>query len=220
VNRRAPLIAGAVFVVVAVLVVVFLLMPKMGDVGEAEERLREAEEQELVLEAELAQLQEAAEAAEDVRRELAEFRRAVPPVADLPGLINQLQTAADISNVDFFAISPTDPVVTPDGRASQIPATIQVIGGFFPVDEFLFRLETLPRAAKVTSITVTEGPDQLPQLDVSLATAFFTTDLDAGPGAPVPAAPGTETTTEATPSPEASPAVEGSPAAATSPEAP
>jgi Tfp pilus assembly protein PilO len=214
VNRRAPLIAGAVFAVLAVLVVVFLLMPKLGDVSDAQERLQEEEEQELVLEAELAQLREAAEEAEDVRRELAEFRRAVPPVADLPGLINQLQTAADISGVDFFAISPSVPVVTPDSRATQIPATIQVIGGFFPVDEFLFRLETLPRAAKVTSITVTEGPDQLPQLDVSVETSFYTTDLDAGPGAPPPAAPGTET--EA--SPEASPGTEESPGVSPSPE--
>lgn len=221
-NRRAPVIAGAVFAVLAVVVVVFLLMPQLGDVSDAQERLQEAEEQELVLEAELAQLREAAEEAEDVRRELAEFRRAVPPVADLPGLINQLQTAADISGVDFFAISPSDPVVTPDSRATQVPATIQVIGGFFPVDEFLFRLETLPRAAKVTSITVTEGPDQLPHLDVSLETLFYTTDLDAGPGAPPPAAPGTET--EESPSPEESPGTEESPGAspspATSPEAP
>jgi hypothetical protein len=140
-------------------------------------------------------------------------------VADLPGLINQLQTAADISRVDFFAISPQPPAVTPDGRASQIPTTIQVIGGFFPVDEFLFRLETLPRAAKVNNISVTAGPAGLPQLDVSLETSFYTTDLQAGPGAALAAA-GTETTTEASPSPETSPAAEESPAPATSPEAP
>ncbi|HEV3475599.1 MAG TPA: type 4a pilus biogenesis protein PilO [Actinomycetota bacterium] len=211
-NRRAPVIAGIVFALVAILAVVFLVLPKRGDVSEAEERLQEAEEQELVLEAQLAQLREAAEEAEDVRRELAQFRRAVPPVADLPGLINQLQTAADISGVDFFAISPSDPVVTPDGRATQIPATIEVIGGFFPVDEFLSRLESLPRAAKVGAITVAEGPNRFPQLDVTLETLFYTTDLDAGPGAPPPAAPGTETAPEASPSPGASPE------AATTPE--
>jgi Tfp pilus assembly protein PilO len=217
VNRRAPVIAGVVFVVLAVLAVVFLLMPKIGDVGRAEERLQEAREEELVLEAELAGLRAAADEAEDVRRELAEFRRAVPPVADLPGLINQLQTAADISGVDFFAISPGAPAVTSDSRASQIPATIQVIGGFFPVDEFLFRLETLPRATKVNSVTVNAGPDGLPQLDVNLETVFYTTDLNAGPGAPPAAAAGTEVGAEASPSPEASPGTESATGTSPSP---
>jgi Tfp pilus assembly protein PilO len=232
VNRRAPLIAGVVFIVLSILVVVFVLMPKITEIGEAEERLQEAEEQELVLETELSRLREAAEEAEDVRRELAEFRRSVPPVADLPGLINQLQTAADISGVDFFAISPGDPVPTTDGRASQIPASIEVIGSFFPVDEFLSRLESLPRAAKVTTIDVTVGATavegtetsagssvcQANCLDVTLATLFYTTDLDAGPGAPVPAAPGTEETItegETATTPEASPAPGETPAATT-----
>jgi Tfp pilus assembly protein PilO len=218
VNRRAPLIVAAVFVVLAILAVMFLLMPKLGDVEEARERLQETQEQELVLETELARLREAAEEAEDVRRELADFRRAVPPVADLPGLINQLQTAADISGVEFFAISPGDPVPTPDGRATQVPASIEVIGGFFPVDEFLSRLESLPRAAKVTQIDVEEGPGSLPQIDVTLQTLFYTTDLDAGPGATPPAAPGTETeTTEASPSPEPSPVAGETPATTETP---
>ncbi|MGH2709592.1 MAG: hypothetical protein ACRDH9_00095, partial [Actinomycetota bacterium] len=70
-------------------------------------------------------------------------------------------------------------------------------------DEFLFRLETLPRSSKVVTITVAEGTQGLPQIDVQLDVRFYTTDLEAGPGAPVPIAP---TEPEATPSPEASPA--------------
>lgn len=222
-NRRAPLIAGIIILLVAILAVFFLVLPKISDVGEAEDRLEQAEQDEVALQTELSRLQEAAENAPQLRRELARFRRAVPPVADLPGLINQLQTAADTSGVDFFSIAPGTPAVAPQGGAAEIPASIQVIGGFFPVDEFLFRLETLQRASKVPAITVTEGPDGLPQVQIQLEVRFFTTDTAAGPGAAVPGpepSPSPTASPGATPSPGASPTTPaGTPAAVETPGA-
>jgi hypothetical protein len=103
----------------------------------------------------------------------------------------------------------------PAGSAAEVPAQIQVVGGFFPVDEFLFRLETLQRASKVTTVAVSEGPEGLPQLQVTLDARFYTTDIDAGPGAAPPAPSGGEETATASPSPAASPAPGTSPAAGT-----
>lgn len=201
-NRRAPLIAGAVALVVILLAFFLLVFPKFGQIGEAEDELDAARAEEAALESELARLRAAEEDLPRLRRQLARFRRAVPPLADLPGVINELQSAADVAGVDFFAISPQEPVAVPEGQAAVIPAQVQVMGTFFPVDEFLFRLETLRRAAKVTTIAMVEGPDGLPQVDVTMEVTFFTTDTDAGPGAPVETAvPGPETT----PSPGASP---------------
>ncbi len=214
-SRRAPLIVGIVFGVLAILVVIFLVLPKLGDIDEAERRLEDARAQELTLQAELSRLQEAEEDAGQLRRELARFRRAVPPVADLPGLINQLQTAADVAGVDFFSIQPGQPAPAANGQATEIPATIQVIGGFFPVDSFLAGLETLPRSSKAATITVAAGPDNLPQIDVRLDVRFYTTDLEAGPGAPPPTAPGTQTGPAPSPSPTASPGAEESPTTTT-----
>ena len=214
-NRRTPLIAIAIFLVLAILMVVFLVLPKMSDVGEAEDTLAEAESQEIVLQAELGRLRESAEEAARLRAELARARRAVPPVADLPGLINELQTTADVAGVDFFSIAPGAPLVAQGASATEIPAQIQVIGGFFAIDEFLFRLETMPRASKVVTITVAEGATGLPEIDVSLDVRFYTTDLEAGPGAPVPLAPSPEAVPS--PSPGASPAPGETPATIPSP---
>jgi Tfp pilus assembly protein PilO len=196
-------VAG-VFLVLVVLLLVFLVMPKMGDVEEAEERLAGTEAQQLSLQTELGRLRESEEDAGRLRSELARARRAVPPVADLPGLINELQTAADVAGVDFFSIAPGGPLPAVGATATEISAQIQVIGGFFPVDEFLFRLETLPRASKVVTITVAPGVDGLPQIDVQMDVRFYTTDLEAGPGAPVPIAP-EPAVEEASPAPEESP---------------
>ena len=209
-NRRGPLIVGIIFAVVALLVIFMLVLPKMSDVTEAEERLETEQAEQLPLETELARLRDAADDAASLRRELARFQRAVPPVADLPGLINDLQTAADVAGVDFFQIDPSTPAPSATGEATEIPVGIRVIGGFFPVDEFLFRLETLPRAAKVISVTAAEGPEGAPQVDVQLQVQFFTTDLEAGPGAPVPEPP--EPDTEETPTtPESPPPAETEP---------
>ncbi len=202
-TRRGPLVVGIVFALLAILAMLFVVMPKMSDVTDAEDRLEVERADELPLQTELARLRDAEDDAASLRRELARFQRAVPPVADLPGLINDLQTAADVAGVDFFQIDPGTPTPATSGQASTIPASIRIIGGFFPIDEFLFRLETLPRAAKVTTVTVAEGPEAAPQVDVQLSVEFFTTDLQAGPGAPVPEAPGTEP--EASPTPLESP---------------
>lgn len=194
-NRRAPIFAAIGVAVVAIVATMLLVFPKYREVGKAKDELQKAQDQQVVLETELARLQEAKKNAPQLMRQLAKVRRQIPPAADLPGLINNLQDAADISQVDFFSVSPQVPVVT--GQAAEIPAQVQVIGGFHAVDQFLWKLETLPRAAKVLGIQVAEGPDQLPQIQITLEVEFYTTDTTAGPGASVPG--------KAVPAPAASP---------------
>ena len=194
-NRRAPVFAAIGVAVVAIAATMLLVFPKYREVGKAKDELQKAQDQQVVLETELARLQEAKKNAPQLMRQLANVRRQIPPAADLPGLINHLQDAADISQVDFFAVSPQVPVVT--GQAAEIPAQVQVIGGFHAVDQFLWKLETLPRAAKVLAIQVAEGPDRLPQIQLTLDVEFYTTDTTAGPGAAVPG--------KAAPAPAASP---------------
>lgn len=199
---RALLIAAAAWIVGAILVFFFLVSPKMGEVSDAREQLEQAQAEEVARRAELSRLQELRQDAPDIRRQLKDIQDQVPPQADLPGLINLLQDAADDSGVEFFSISPGDPVGVPAG-AAEIPAQVQVIGRFFPVDEFLTELETLERAAKVTNLTISEGEDGLPQIQAQMAVEFYTTDLNAGP-----ATPGEEEV-----APAESPAAEPSPAA-------
>jgi Tfp pilus assembly protein PilO len=211
VSRRAPIVAAVGLVLLILLAVVFVVLPKNSEVGEVRDELDAAEAQESVLRAELARLQAAQENLPRIRRQLARVRRAVPPLADLPGVINQLQSIADTAGVDFFSIAPSEPVPAVGAPVTEIPAQIQVIGGFFPVDEFLFRLETLPRAAKVAGVTITEGPEQLPQINVQLDVRFWTSDEDAGPGAAPPPAPSPSPSPTASPSPSPSPSPTPSP---------
>ena len=188
-NRRAPIIAGVIAVLVAVLAVFLLVLPKMGDVSTAEEELEAAEDQEVALAAQLNALQDARAAAPETEDDIAAVEAQVPPTADLPSLFRLLQGAADRSAVDFFSFTPGTPAPNAAGTYSSIASQVTVSGGYFAIDEFLFLLETLPRAAKVTTLAMapsggTTGATttSTTNLQLQVTVEFYTTDLSAGPG--------------------------------------
>ena len=187
-NRRSPIIGGAIVLLFSLLAVVLLVLPKMSEVGESEDQLQETQDQEINLAAQLNALEEAQAAAPETELEIAAIDAQVPPTADLPSLFRLLQGAADRAAVDFFSFTPGTPVPNVTGSYSTIASQITVSGGYFAIDEFLFLLETLQRAAKVTTLAVTpsaggEGATtSTSNLQLQLTVEFYTTDSSAGPG--------------------------------------
>lgn len=197
-NRRAPIVAAAIAVVVALLLVFLLVLPRMREVGEAEDQLQAAQDQEIALAAELRALQQAQEQAPETEQGIAAIDDAIPPTADLPALFRLLDSAASRAAVDFFSFTPGTPVVDPTSQYSTISSQVTVTGGYFAIDEFLFLLETLPRAAKVTTIAVTgtstTEETTTSSLQLQMTVEFFTTDTSAGPGSIPGPSVGTTTT--------------------------
>jgi len=186
-GQRTPIIAGVAVALIAILAFMFLVRPKMSQVSEAQVELEAAQDEEIVLEAQLRTLQDAQAAAPETERQIALIEDQVPPTADLPALIRLLQSAADRAAVDFFSFTPATPVADATGQFSTISSSITVTGGYFSIDEFLFLIETLPRAAKGVSISVAPGGGVAAvgtsQTLTLLATVeFYTTDISAGPG--------------------------------------
>jgi Tfp pilus assembly protein PilO len=186
-SRRGPIIAGAIIAVVAALAIFFLVLPKMDEVTKTQEEVTAAEAQETALRAQLASLKEAQANAPQVKAQIAELSNEVPPTADLPALIRLLTAAADASGVDFFTVAPGNPVLDPAGAFSTIPTAISVTGGYFALQQFLYKLESLPRAAKVTSVSITPAGtapsgSTVNSLSMQLSVEFYTTDTSAGPG--------------------------------------
>jgi Tfp pilus assembly protein PilO len=187
-GRRAPLIAGIAAGAIAILGVMFLVLPKMGEVGDAQTELEQAQDEEIRLEAQLRALQDAQAAAPETERQIQLVEDQIPPTADLPALIRLLQSAADRAAVDFFSFTPSAPAVDASGQFSTIASSITVTGGYFSIDEFLFLLETLPRAAKGVSISVAPGGGEgqatggTSSLTLVATVEFYTTDTSAGPG--------------------------------------
>ena len=187
-NRRALIIAGAI-VLVGLLAVFLMVLPKMSEVGETEDQLRQAQDQEINLAAQLNALEDAQAAAPETELEIAAIDAQVPQTADLPRLFRQLQGAADRAAVDFFSFTPGTPVPNLSGSYSTIASQITVSGGYFAIDQFLFLLETLQRAAKVTTLAVTPSAGgeettttSTSTLQLQITVDFYTTDSSAGPG--------------------------------------
>ena len=188
-NKRAPILAGAIALVVALSAVFLLVRPKMSEVSDAEDQLQAGEDQEIALATQLDSLRDVQATAPQTQAEIAAIDAQVPQIADLPSLFRLLQEAADRSAVDFFSFTPGTPVPNANGTYSTIASQVTVSGGYFAIDEFLFLLETLPRAAKVTTLAVTPGTSGAEGTTTSSSTLslrttveFYTTDTSAGPG--------------------------------------
>jgi len=199
------LIVGAVGVVLAILMVMVLIRPKANAVHTKQQEVATAEAQQNSLQLTLAQLKADEQNAPADRKLLAGLRAKVPPTADLPGLIRLLNKAADQANVDFLTITPGTPTTSQDGQVSIIPVQLMVTGGFFSIDQYLFQLESLPRIATVTNVSLNGGANgsTTTGLQASLTVNFFTTGLSAGPGSNP--APGSTIGSSASPSPSANP---------------
>jgi Tfp pilus assembly protein PilO len=209
VNRRAPILVGVGAAVLVVVAVFVLVLPKSAKISETTEALTTAEQQEQSLRVQLQALQEAQAEAPQTKREIQKVEAQIPSTADLPALIRLLRDAADRAAVDLFQFSPGTPTLDPTGQFSTIGTSVNVTGSYFALDEFLYRLESLPRAAKVTNVTIAPGGESggaeattttpttslaSNELTLQLTVEFYTSDLSAGPGS----VPGpTETTTGA-----------------------
>jgi Tfp pilus assembly protein PilO len=189
VSRRAPILVGVGFAVLAAALFLLLVMPKSAEISEADEDLAAAQQQESALRVQMAALQEAETEAPHTKREIQKVENMVPSTADLPALIRLLREAADRAAVDLFQFAPGTPVVNDTGQYSTISTTVNVTGSYFSLDDFLFRLESLPRAAKVTNVSISPGGDtgtsmtgSGSSLNLQLTVEFYTSDLSAGPG--------------------------------------
>jgi type IV pilus assembly protein PilO len=185
-GRRGPIIAGVVAALLVLLLILFLVTPKMGEVSEARAELDEARSEQTTLESQLRALEDARDRAGEARSAIAEVERQIPPTADLPGLILLLQNAAVSSGLDLVTVTPGTPAFDAATGLSTIPVSVAATGTYFDVAEFMFRVETLPRAAKATSVTLAPGGTEVtfgsPELSLSTTLELYTSDTSAGPG--------------------------------------
>jgi Tfp pilus assembly protein PilO len=191
-GRRAPLIAGAGVVALVVLMVFFLVLPKMGQVGEANDELAAARGQQGTLESQLAALEQAELAAPEARATIQDVERQIPPTADESGLLLLVKNAAARSAVTLSNLTPGTPTLDATSGLSTIPLAVTASGNYFQLTEFLYSIETLPRAAKVLNISLAPGAGEgdaatttttvtnLLQLQASVV--LYTSDQSAGPG--------------------------------------
>jgi Tfp pilus assembly protein PilO len=195
-SRRSPILVGAGALGLVVLVVFVLVLPKMQEVSDARTRLDAARAEQQTLESQLAALRDAEAGAGEAERTIRRVDRLIPPTIDVQSAILLLDNAAAQSAIALRTFTPGTPLFNEATGLTtmSIQATLQ--GTYFSLDEFLYRVETLPRAAQVRSVSI--GPAEAAaaatttssQLTMTATIEVYTSDASAGPGsAPGPTEP-------------------------------
>ncbi|HLF69724.1 MAG TPA: type 4a pilus biogenesis protein PilO [Actinomycetota bacterium] len=193
--KRPYLIFGAGIVLVGILYFFVVFQPQGNHISQTTDEAVAAEIRRTQMEADLKHLQELQQNAPKLREQANILDEAMPNDPQLAKFIRQVQDAADGSGIEFLSIAPTPPTQSPDQPEVKLVAiTMSISGGYFAVQDFIVRLETLSRAVKVGSINLSLGDavssSSSPPLKVSLTMQMFV----ANPN-PVPATvPGVTTT--------------------------
>jgi Tfp pilus assembly protein PilO len=179
-DRRAPIIAAVASVALSVLLLFFLVLPKRHQVSAAKEQLQEAQNQEATLVSQRNALLSDKEAAPIAKSTIAKVQQQIPPTLDESGVINLLQSSLNKSTVSWLTATFGTPASS--GNFSIVPVSLSIGGTYFQLAEFMYQIETFPRAAKVTSISVTASEEAFPMLSMQVTLELYTSDVSAGPG--------------------------------------
>jgi Tfp pilus assembly protein PilO len=185
-NQRAPLFAAVGAALVAILLIVVFLLPKMGQVSTANEDLAAAQAQQQTLETQKGALEDLKAEAPQNKQTIKDVEGKIPPTADEAGLIQLINKAALSSGLDLTTLAPSPPTFDDATGLSTIVMAMSASGTYNEVTEFAYRIETLPRAAKITSLALVPAgsTDALGNELLTLTAQInaFTSDTSAGPG--------------------------------------
>ncbi len=186
-NQRAPLFAIIGGVVLAVLLVVFLVLPEMGKVSKAKEDLATSQAKEQTLTVQRNALEDTKANEAENRKIIEQVHHQIPPTADEAGLFQQINGAALDSGLDLVGITPSPPTFDENTGLSTIVLQVSAVGTYSDVTAFSYRIETLPRAAKITALSLSPGATPTttgasPLLTMTATVEAYTSDTSAGPG--------------------------------------
>lgn len=194
-----------------------LVSPKRGEAALLQEQTAVQQAQNAQLETQLEVLRSKAAGLPEQEADLAEVAAKIPPGPALPELLRALTAAGRAAGVELTAITPGSPVpVTPAGTTTEqaaaglaaVPLTMLVSGDFYELEQFVAGLEDLPRALRVTGLTLTDAEQGggrslktsiaasvfVSTTDPAAAPAEAATDPAVAPGGTAPAAPAPEGT--------------------------
>lgn len=185
----------------------FLISPRNARISEARDDLAVAQDQELALRAQVAQLMAIRDAEVEYLAGIGQLESLIPEKPLLDEFIEDLYALCSTTGVELLNLAPAMPVPVTGSALRQITVAATVEGEFFEVLGFLFGIMDMDRLVRVDAIAVSSGQDETgaTSLSVSLSMRLFTlADLvpiaevpDDGTGTPDDGTTGGETPPEA-----------------------
>lgn len=195
--RRNYVIFALVLIVIALVSFFFVFSPQSAKIAQAKADTEAAEGKVAKLKLQLAHLEALQKDAPRLREKATVLDAAAPNDPQLAQFILQVQDSANASGIEWLAISPSPPA----GNAavpglSEVSISMNVTGGYFQVQDFIVRLETLSRAVKIGTLNLSAGAGTSttsPELTVAMSMKMFVSSAAAAP--PATSTTGTPTST-------------------------
>lgn len=192
--RRNTLVVILVAIVMLVAYFFLIFNPQTGKINDAREEADAAEAQVQQLELELAHLRQLQKDEPKLREQAAVLDAAMPNDPQLANFILQVQDSANAAGIEWLSVSPSPPAAAnpPQPGVLEVTIAMNVEGGYFQVQDFVVRLETLSRALKIGTVSLgvadTVGAGS-PLLSAALNMKMFVAQpIPAATAAPSPAA--------------------------------
>jgi type IV pilus assembly protein PilO len=154
-SLQKMIIAMAAVVVVAALVIAFVIMPQFSELTSLQEQKIAAGARTQQANAVLQRLQGAKARAAVTQAELLKIGTQMPDSPQLPSLIMELQDIANAAGVKVTSIAPGLPVLSPNGKYTEITLSTQVTAEWADLLDYLKRLDNSTRLLRVTNLTLT-----------------------------------------------------------------
>lgn len=138
-GREIYIIAGVVAVVLVVAWYFLLFSPKQSEKSDLETQIDTQRTTLATAQQEVVRLESYKKTAPQSREEIVRLGKALPQSEGIPSLIIELTRTADASGVDLTTI--TRGTTTPGTPYGVQSVSIQVVGRFFDVEDFVYRLE-------------------------------------------------------------------------------
>lgn len=205
-NERRPLvIAAAAALVVTLLYTVVILRPKLAEISATKAKVVEAQAEETRLRVEITRLEELQRNQPATIARLAKISQYLPSTPQLPAFIRLAQQAATLAGVDLESIAPSQPAALSGATGVEtIAITLLINGAFARVQDFLARMENLPRIVEIRALSLSPQIDELSST-TTLSSTLSMTMYVVQPGARLTGASSSDGAATPSPTPGASP---------------
>jgi Tfp pilus assembly protein PilO len=138
-----------------------LVSPKHATAADLREQASVQEDSNATLRTELATLKAQSKNLPEQQARIAAVAAKIPADPAMPTLIRSLDAASADAGVELVDITPGAPVAPPAASAptglTTVPVALDIVGGYFEVQQFLSDLEGLTRAFRVTGLHLAPG---------------------------------------------------------------
>lgn len=174
-DRRSLLIGAAAALVVTMLYTIIVLRPKIAEISATREQVAQAQDEESRLRAEITRLESIRKNDPATMARLARISEALPSTPQLPAFIRVTQEAATLAGVDLKSIAPSQPsALTGATGVETITVTLMIEGAFARIQDFLARMEGLPRIVEIRALSLSPEVDALSTATVLASTLSLT----------------------------------------------